>query len=89
MAKPPPNLFVSVSAAGCGGERDLYLFVAPCVCLCVFVCAQAGVRIDLNGIIDLLYSLITLGISRPDGGFSLLTGPAKIPSSGSGLLAAG
>lgn len=29
---------------------------------------------DLNGIIDLLYSLITLGISRPDGGFSLSTG---------------
>jgi len=30
--------------------------------------------IDLNEIIDLLYSLITLGISHLDGGFSLLTG---------------
>lgn len=29
--------------------------------------------IDLNGIIDLLYSLTTLGISRPDGSFFLLT----------------
>lgn len=43
----------------------------------VCVCVQADVRLwgtDLNGIIDLLYSLITLGISRPDGGFSLSTG---------------
>lgn len=29
--------------------------------------------IDLNGIIDLLYSLTTLGISRPDGSFFLFT----------------
>ncbi len=41
--------------------------------MCVCVCVQA-VRIDLNKIIDLLYSIITLGISRPDEGFSLLTG---------------
>lgn len=40
--------------------------------MCAGWCAAA--RIDLNGIIDPLYSLITLGISRPDGGFSLLTG---------------
>lgn len=43
-----------------------------CVCVCAGWCA--ALRIDLNGIIDLLYTLITLGISRPDGGFSLLTG---------------
>lgn len=42
------------------------------MCVCPGWCA--AVRIDLNGIIDLLYSLITPGISRPDWGFSLLTG---------------
>lgn len=53
-------------------EQSIRLCDVPRVCVRAGWCA--ALRIDLNGIIDLLYSLITLGISRPDEGFSLLTG---------------